>query len=532
MFLMPSRYEPCGLNQMYSLRYGTIPIVRNTGGLADSVQHFDPATRQGTGCVFNDLRHAGGHAGPQHDARLVRAIGRCGATDEQRDGAGFFLGPADRPVRVAVTATSRRARAAARSGVRSAAHSGAAMRRMRRGEPCGRASARGRRQAPAPGVASQLLQSRRSARPSSCSQRVRSGAGPARQRRQPRAPAASAGAPGSSDGRCARTYRPMPASFRRARTERAGQRRRRPSARADGRQVLPAVDVAVRLRLPGRSAGRNKRAAAPAAHAGPAGCPAARQRAASAQCDAARAERREHASGAHRGATPPADPASIQASCDRGNRDPGQQQQQAAVARNAHDVLTLAVGAGLAGPPAQQQRNTGQQPAPSRCCARLPPPTARSSAGSEAAERKAHRAQRRRRPRGAARQARRRGRGTSSVHGHRYSGSSSRYLPGRIAVAGRVLQVRRRIDVREAADQVVPEEHRRCAAPSGPAWTRTRPRRRSPRACSAGRLQLPAQQLAPAPLPDHERRERQSRHHPCRRALAEKPAASAACMRQ
>ncbi len=54
IFLMPSRYEPCGLNQMYSLRYGTIPIVRNTGGLADSVQHFDPSTSTGTGCVFND----------------------------------------------------------------------------------------------------------------------------------------------------------------------------------------------------------------------------------------------------------------------------------------------------------------------------------------------------------------------------------------------------------------------------------------------------------------------------------------------
>ena len=54
LFLMPSRYEPCGLNQMYSLRYGTIPIVRNTGGLADSVQHFDPGSGVGTGCVFND----------------------------------------------------------------------------------------------------------------------------------------------------------------------------------------------------------------------------------------------------------------------------------------------------------------------------------------------------------------------------------------------------------------------------------------------------------------------------------------------
>lgn len=54
MFLMPSQYEPCGLNQLYSLRYGTIPIVRRTGGLADSVRHFDPLTGSGTGCVFND----------------------------------------------------------------------------------------------------------------------------------------------------------------------------------------------------------------------------------------------------------------------------------------------------------------------------------------------------------------------------------------------------------------------------------------------------------------------------------------------
>jgi starch synthase len=55
MFLMPSLYEPCGLNQMYSLKYGTIPIVRRTGGLADSVQMWDGQTRQGTGIVFNDF---------------------------------------------------------------------------------------------------------------------------------------------------------------------------------------------------------------------------------------------------------------------------------------------------------------------------------------------------------------------------------------------------------------------------------------------------------------------------------------------
>src|SRR5262249_52023788 len=55
LFLMPSRYEPCGLNQMYSLRYGTVPVVRKTGGLADSVVHFDPESGTGTGVVFNDF---------------------------------------------------------------------------------------------------------------------------------------------------------------------------------------------------------------------------------------------------------------------------------------------------------------------------------------------------------------------------------------------------------------------------------------------------------------------------------------------
>jgi starch synthase len=55
LFLMPSRYEPCGLNQMYSLRYGTVPIVRRTGGLADSVEPYDRATGAGTGIVFNDF---------------------------------------------------------------------------------------------------------------------------------------------------------------------------------------------------------------------------------------------------------------------------------------------------------------------------------------------------------------------------------------------------------------------------------------------------------------------------------------------
>ncbi len=54
-FLMPSRYEPCGLNQMYSLAYGTLPIVRRTGGLADTVENYDQETGAGTGFMFEDL---------------------------------------------------------------------------------------------------------------------------------------------------------------------------------------------------------------------------------------------------------------------------------------------------------------------------------------------------------------------------------------------------------------------------------------------------------------------------------------------
>jgi starch synthase len=70
IFLMPSRFEPCGLNQIYSLRYGTVPVVRATGGLDDTVQNYDGETAQGTGFKFEE--YSGAH--------LLDAIRRALAT--------------------------------------------------------------------------------------------------------------------------------------------------------------------------------------------------------------------------------------------------------------------------------------------------------------------------------------------------------------------------------------------------------------------------------------------------------------------
>jgi len=67
MFLMPSWYEPCGLNQMYSQRYGTIPVVRATGGLNDTVIDADEAPEVATGFKFGDYTPEG----------LLWALGRA-----------------------------------------------------------------------------------------------------------------------------------------------------------------------------------------------------------------------------------------------------------------------------------------------------------------------------------------------------------------------------------------------------------------------------------------------------------------------
>lgn len=76
VFLMPSRYEPCGLGQLISLRYGAVPLVRRTGGLADTVQNADLPLRSGTGFVFD--------AANAHE--LEHAAERALAAFENRDG--------------------------------------------------------------------------------------------------------------------------------------------------------------------------------------------------------------------------------------------------------------------------------------------------------------------------------------------------------------------------------------------------------------------------------------------------------------
>ena len=76
LFLMPSRYEPCGLNQIYSLKYGTVPVVRATGGLDDTIQEWNPEQGTGTGFKFEGL----------DSLDLLEAIDRALAAFEDQEG--------------------------------------------------------------------------------------------------------------------------------------------------------------------------------------------------------------------------------------------------------------------------------------------------------------------------------------------------------------------------------------------------------------------------------------------------------------
>jgi starch synthase len=78
IFLMPSKFEPCGLNQMYSMRYGTVPVVHAVGGLADTVADYSPRSPRSTGFVFRDYTPAA-----LRDA-LVRALSLFGEVDRWR----------------------------------------------------------------------------------------------------------------------------------------------------------------------------------------------------------------------------------------------------------------------------------------------------------------------------------------------------------------------------------------------------------------------------------------------------------------
>ena len=102
-FLMPSLFEPCGLSQLMSLRYGTIPIVRETGGLKDTVEPYNEYEKTGTGFSFaNYNAHEMMATVPLRRADLLRPQERLEQDRGPGDGAGLLLEPFRQGVREAL----------------------------------------------------------------------------------------------------------------------------------------------------------------------------------------------------------------------------------------------------------------------------------------------------------------------------------------------------------------------------------------------------------------------------------------------
>ena len=90
---MPSRFEPCGLNQMYSMRYGTVPVVHAVGGLADTVRDYTPRRAKPTGFVFHEYSPAALLEALARALTLFADPRKWRARPGGRDAAGFFMGP-------------------------------------------------------------------------------------------------------------------------------------------------------------------------------------------------------------------------------------------------------------------------------------------------------------------------------------------------------------------------------------------------------------------------------------------------------
>ena len=115
LFLMPSRYEPCGLGQMFAMRYGSVPVVHRTGGLADSVHQYDAATDTGTGFLFGEpsadalaatLREA---LSAYRDGEAWRRLQRRGMAEDfsWSRSAGEYVRLYDRSIELARSARGR-----------------------------------------------------------------------------------------------------------------------------------------------------------------------------------------------------------------------------------------------------------------------------------------------------------------------------------------------------------------------------------------------------------------------------------------